>query len=683
MLVPTCDEPRMRAVIVPRSISRPQETRRRANARRCAAGRLPRRVGRLIRRKAVHDRESLLACKTAQLRGCEISTLELVCGHAWPQARSDPAADRGNRPGTLTGAAAGAADARAGPPGLLELCERRGHADLERARLFDTKGDFTVGRACWPTKPLDVEHIHGWTGSIYGQLVGVDGFKLRHHQEDCSGHHTGECALPRHHASALPVVVSSPTDSTVCGVQLRNHLDLSYLGDGSRTPRSDSCWGDACALSREHHTTSCRDTDIISTGIPLPCVLPLPVEACPDEGHDMDRSFVVSLSDPAGDFSLIATAGSGQHDGCGWSCTPGYESRCARSRTSGSAKIDHGVMTAYPTITLLFNVLSCVAGSKLCSWSDVWKLDPAARISCYRFVIADLLKWPERLVGCGRPLATPLRISSAFSGTGMAERCGDLLGQALGQRLTSSCLWIEKADGPALLLARLCPGARGVRDILELLPTTTAALHSNGMPSFDDLKRAIIDDEPDIDVTVLGGSAGRSPRGLLGDVHIAGPPCTDFSMMGSRKCTAGSTMILFLAWVRMLLVVLPPVVVFENVKLFPMDLLHTLLGVAYRIDEVITDPCKLGWPIRRVRRYAVLIARSHNCSWRPLAELFDNLKVDRPLPGRVLFSSVTNVRRLCRPVLLVIWKRIGTDMGATLLTYSTFRKMPGEGRGLR
>ena len=96
-------------------------------------------------------------------------------------------------------------------------------------------------------------------------------------------------------------------------------------------------------------------------------------------------------------------------------------------------------------------------------------------------------------------------------------------------------------------------------------------------------------------------------------------------------------MILFLAWVRMLLVVLPPVVVFENVKLFPMDLLHTLLGVAYRIDEVITDPCKLGWPIRRVRIYAVLIARSHNCSWRPLAELFDNLKVDRPLPGRVLF----------------------------------------------
>ena len=100
--------------------------------------------------------------------------------------------------------------------------------------------------------------------------------KILNHQEDFSGHHTGECALPRHHASALPVVVSSPTDSTVCGVQLRNHLDLSYLGDGSRTPRSDSCWDVACALSRGHHMTARRDTDIFITVIPLPCVPPFP-----------------------------------------------------------------------------------------------------------------------------------------------------------------------------------------------------------------------------------------------------------------------------------------------------------------------------------------------------------------------------------------------------------------------
>ena len=94
-------------------------------------------------------------------------------------------------------------------------------------------------------------------------------------------------------------------------------------------------------------------------------------------------------------------------------------------------------------------------------------------------------------------------------------------------------------------------------------------------------------------------------------------------------------MILFLTWVRMLLVVPPPVVAFENVKLFPMDLWHTLLGTAYRIDKVVADPCKLGWPIRRVRRYAVLIAKSHKCAWRPLAELFDALQTDRLLPGRV------------------------------------------------
>ena len=98
-------------------------------------------------------------------------------------------------------------------------------------------------------------------------------------------------------------------------------------------------------------------------------------------------------------------------------------------------------------------------------------------------------------------------------------------------------------------------------------------------------------------------------------------------------------MIVFLTWVRMLLVVLPPVVVFENVKLFPIALLHTLLGKAYHFDDVIADPCKLGWPIRRVRRYVVMIAKTHKCTWRPLAELFNSLHIDRPLPGRVLFCE--------------------------------------------
>ena len=151
-----------------------------------------------------------------------------------------------------------------------------------------------------------------------------------------------------------------------------------------------------------------------------------------------------------------------------------------------SPSIAQGVMSAYPTVELLFNVLSCVAGSKLFAWSDVWNLDPVRRVRCYRFILADLRKWPERIASCGRPLASPVRVSSAFSGTGMAERCGDMLGRALGHKLTSACLWIEKADGPAALLSRLFPGARGVRDILELLPSTTASLLTGDTPSFDD-----------------------------------------------------------------------------------------------------------------------------------------------------------------------------------------------------
>ena len=54
--------------------------------------------------------------------------------------------------------------------------------------------------------------------------------------------------------------------------------------------------------------------------------------------------------------------------------------------------------------------------------------------------------------------------------------------------------------------------------------------------SFEARKKAIIDDEPDLDLSVLGGGRDSPAVGPLGDVHAAGPPCADFLMMGERRC---------------------------------------------------------------------------------------------------------------------------------------------------
>lgn len=98
-------------------------------------------------------------------------------------------------------------------------------------------------------------------------------------------------------------------------------------------------------------------------------------------------------------------------------------------------------------------------------------------------------------------------------------------------------------------------------------------------------------------------------------------------------------MVAFLIWVRMLLAVLPPVVLFENVTQFPLSLLGDLLGQHYSLDSCIFDPALLGWPVRRKRRYVVLIAKSHRCAWRPCSVFVDALRSQRVLPGRLLIRG--------------------------------------------
>ena len=68
---------------------------------------------------------------------------------------------------------------------------------------------------------------------------------------------------------------------------------------------------------------------------------------------------------------------------------------------------------------------------------------------------------------------------------------------------------------------------------------------------------------------------GRVPF-VFGSLHVAGPPCIDFSPMGARRREDGPSMMCLYIWARVLIESRPLVVIIENVPRFPVALLEML-----------------------------------------------------------------------------------------------------------
>ena len=86
-----------------------------------------------------------------------------------------------------------------------------------------------------------------------------------------------------------------------------------------------------------------------------------------------------------------------------------------------------------------------------------------------------------------------------------------------------------------------------------------------------------------------------------------------------------------------MIVINPPFIIFENVQLFPVQMLRDMLGAIYDVDDILANPASVGWPIRRVRRYVVMKAKHVTCTWTPLEALFAKLEGQLTTPGRVLY----------------------------------------------
>ncbi len=79
---------------------------------------------------------------------------------------------------------------------------------------------------------------------------------------------------------------------------------------------------------------------------------------------------------------------------------------------------------------------------------------------------------------------------------------------------------------------------------------------------------------------------------------------------------AGPTMVHFMSWISERRRLQEPLVIQENVKQFPKDLLVRLLGDIYELQVCILDPSNYGWPVVRTRQYCVLRHRVKTAAFR-------------------------------------------------------------------
>ena len=130
-----------------------------------------------------------------------------------------------------------------------------------------------------------------------------------------------------------------------------------------------------------------------------------------------------------------------------------------------------------------------------------------------------------------------------------------------------------------MLYFELTPELDVASDILSWIPTEISS-HALDTMDVDGLRRLLFDPQVKLRYDVSLGPAFR-----CGDLHMAGPPCVDYSPMGQLRREAGRSRILFVLWARGIRDHLPGVVVFENFHQFPVAVLRDLLGDLYTIHQ--------------------------------------------------------------------------------------------------
>ena len=91
---------------------------------------------------------------------------------------------------------------------------------------------------------------------------------------------------------------------------------------------------------------------------------------------------------------------------------------------------------------------------------------------------------------------------------------------------------------------------------------------------------------------------------------MTGTTCTAFASIGKQLGIRDVTILPFLAWCGLRLLLQEPVLIHENSVRFPGWILRRFLGHLYDIQEVHVDAARYGVPVRHERKYTLLVRRT-------------------------------------------------------------------------
>ena len=84
--------------------------------------------------------------------------------------------------------------------------------------------------------------------------------------------------------------------------------------------------------------------------------------------------------------------------------------------------------------------------------------------------------------------------------------------------------------------------------------------------------------------------------------HCAGTSCTAFASIGKQLGIRDATVLPFMAWICLRIILQEPVILHENSTRFPLELLQRFLGHLYWIDSSNIEASDYGAPVRRERK---------------------------------------------------------------------------------
>lgn len=119
------------------------------------------------------------------------------------------------------------------------------------------------------------------------------------------------------------------------------------------------------------------------------------------------------------------------------------------------------------------------------------------------------------------------------------------------------------------------------------------------------------------------------PMRKMASVHCAGTSCTAFASIGKQLGVRDATILPFLSWVCQRIILQEPLILHENSKNFPVQLLQRFLGHLYEIDSGDTDAMVYGAPVRRERKLTRMYHRGKTGRGSHLSFLDFSLQFER------------------------------------------------------